>query len=87
MQMLANSKLYKETLVRVGPDEMRGVNRLITNKHYGIAERHTVNKLIGYIRDLEKQMGIKVPKSKDFNEDQHFIKIIENGRIRYVIRE
>lgn len=52
--------LFKETLMRVGHDEMSGVMRLIDEGHHGIAEKHTVGKLIAYIRKLENQLGIEI---------------------------
>lgn len=67
--------LFKKTLVRVGPDEMRGVVRLIEGKHTGIAEKHCVAKLFDYVEELESRLGITVPDPDSGNIDRRFIKI------------
>lgn len=58
--MQAESRLYRETRVRVGPEKMRGVDRLLEEGHTGIAEKHTVAKLMAYVASLEEQLGIPI---------------------------
>ena len=58
--MKVSDKLFKETLARVGKQQMTGVIRLMTEGHYGIAERHTVGKLFQYVERLEKELGVEV---------------------------
>jgi hypothetical protein len=58
--MTEQSNLYRQTRVRVGPEHMRGVDRLLEEGHTGIAEKHTVAKLIAYVNYLEGQLGIHV---------------------------
>lgn len=67
--------LYKQTLVRVGPEKMVGIQRLIEEGHTGIAERHTVGKLFAYVKDLESQLGITVPDPDDKPNIRGFIKV------------
>lgn len=84
--MLADSKLYKETLIRVGKEEMIGINRLINDRHYGIAERHTVGKLLEYVRSLEKRLGINMPNVDAINIEKNFMKINANGVTYHQVR-
>ena len=60
---------------------MRGIERLIDEGHYGIAERHTVSKMVSYVRELEKRVGLAVPstKKKDLTVNDSMIKINLNG--------
>lgn len=60
--MTKNDRLYKESLRRFGPEEMAGIDSLLEAGHTGIAERHAVQKMILYVRSLEDQLGIDVPK-------------------------
>ncbi len=62
--MTKNDKLYRETLIRVGDFQMSGVDQLLENGHTGLAEKHTVSKLVMYIRSLESQLGINLPNEK-----------------------
>lgn len=55
--------LFKQTVLRVGYENMQGVERLIEQGHHGIAEKHTVAKLLYYVRALEKKCGIDIPDS------------------------
>lgn len=63
--MKVTDTLFTETLKRVGPDELVGVRNLLAEGHTGIAEKHTVNKLIAYVRGLEEKLGINIPDPKD----------------------
>ncbi len=73
--------LFRETLARVGNEEMRGIERLVDGGHYGIAERHTVSKLFGYIRQLEKKVGIVIPSvtAKTAPVAKNMLKVNERG--------
>lgn len=71
--------LYKKTLVRVGPEEMKGVTRLIEDGYHGLAEKHTVAKLFDYIEKLESKVGISVPNPDRVNVNKRFIKINTAG--------
>lgn len=73
--MTKQDVLYKQTLVRVGPEKMVGVQRLIDGGHTGIAEKHTVSKLITYIKALEEKLGITVPDPDRGSVDKRFMKI------------
>lgn len=84
--MQVTDRLYLETLVRVGPEQLLGVNRLIAERHYGVAERHTVEKLINYIRQLETRLGIQSPDVKKLDLEQHLIKVTTHGVTTYVPR-
>lgn len=55
-------RLYRETLIRVGKSEMQGVDSLLDAGHTGIAERHTVEKLMAYVRKIETELKIDIPK-------------------------
>lgn len=82
--MKIKDTLYKETLKRVGPEEMKGIQRLLADGHTGIAERHTVAKLIQYIRKLEKEAGIYVPKAEDESHpDKRVVKFNIGGSQYY----
>lgn len=81
--MTKNDKLYKETLVRIGPEEMAGINSLLEAGHTGIAERHAVQKMVNYVRSLEAQLGIQVPGYTKDNEISGIL-INEGGRSYYL---
>lgn len=53
--------LYKEIAARVGEGEMKGINNLLEAGHYGIAEKHAVQKFVTYVRDLESRLNMAVP--------------------------
>lgn len=82
--MRKSSRLYNETLLRVGPGAMRGVDRLLEKKHRGIAEKHTVHKLITYVESLEDQLGVNV--SSDSEPSTDFIRLNKGGISRYIAR-
>lgn len=82
--MKKKDKLYRYTLVRVGVEKMRGIDRLIEQGHHGIAERHTVEKLIAYVEGLEKQQGINVPNPDKDAHAKSFIRINQNGASYFV---
>ena len=66
-------------MLRVGEENMMGIDRLIAGRHNGIAERHTVEKLITYVRQLEKQLNINIPKIIVKNINKHYRKVSING--------
>lgn len=85
--MKRNSKLYRQTKLRVGPEEMRGVERLLDDKHRGIAERHTVEKLFSYVEMLEEKLGISYDDNGERTQektDPRLIKINKGGVSRYM---
>ena len=84
--MQKTDRLYRETLLRVGPDNMEGVDRLLSDGHTGIAESKTVEKLLIYIRGLEKQLGIDVPAGERDINPENMIKITLKGVSHYVSR-
>lgn len=71
--------LYKQTLVRVGKESMQGIDRLIDDGHHGIAEKHTVGKLIAYVKGLEQKLGIVVPDPDSGKPTKGYMKINTNG--------
>lgn len=71
--------LFKETVVRVGYDQMQGVERLIDDGYHGIAERHAVQKLIGYVKSLENRLGIDIPSLDNTPTKEGMIKITKHG--------
>ena len=81
--MKITDKLFKETYARLGPDEMRGVMNLLDLGHTGIAERHTVEKLLAYVRKLEKQIGIDVPTIDGDVTGYRVLRIRERGCTYY----
>lgn len=82
--MKVTDKLFKHTLIRVGPKDMRGIMRLLDDGHTGIAERHTVEKLIGYVKTLEKQLGLNVPDPDNAPIRENMIKINSRAGTFYV---
>lgn len=58
--MQKTDRLYEETRLRVGTINMEGVDQLLENGHTGLAEKHTVSKLISYVQSLEDQLGVEV---------------------------
>ncbi len=81
--MTKEDRLYKETLIRVGPSEMKGIDRLLDKRHFGIAEKHTVSKLVGYIKTLEKKAGLDVPDPENAPIKEGMIKVNTNGGTYY----
>lgn len=77
--MRKNSVLFKQTVIRVGYDQMRGVERLIDDGYHGIAEKHTVGKLIAYVKSLEDKLGIDIPNPDNTPTKEGMIKINQNG--------
>jgi len=83
--MKRNHKLYKETLKRLGPKKMKGVENLIDKKCYGVAERHTVEKLFVYVEGLESQLGIKHIATPKYNGHSfRTLKVRQAGTESYV---
>lgn len=82
--MKVNNKLYRHTLVRVGPEKMKGIDRLLEEGHHGIAERHTVGKLLDYVKQLEQQLGINVPDPDKTGNTEGFIRVNQNG-VSYLV--
>lgn len=74
--------LFKQTVVRVGPDQMRGVERLIDDGYHGLAEKQAVSKLILYVKGLEKRLNIDIPNPDNLPLRADAIKIT-NGGISY----
>lgn len=67
--MQKTDRLYQETLIRVGKDEMAGIDSLLDKGHTGIAERHAVQKMVLYVRELENRLGLDVPKATDIKPE------------------
>ena len=84
--MTTKDVLYKETLIRVGAEEMIGIDRLLSEGHKGIAEKHTVQKLILYTRNLEKKLGIDVPRPEKAPVKEGLIKVNAGGAVYYAQR-
>lgn len=80
--MQATDRLYIETKLRIGPDRMEGVDRLLSQGHTGIAEAKTVEKLLTYIRGLEAQLGLEIKAPADGIITG--IKFTERGVTHYV---
>lgn len=81
--MKKNDVLFKQTVIRVGFDNMRGVERLIEDGYHGLAEKQTVAKLFGYIRTLEKKCGIDIPKIDAAPIKEGMLKINQGGITYY----
>lgn len=81
--MRKDQRLYQEVLIRVGKTEMQGIDSLLENGHHGIAEMHTVQKFVMYVRDLESQLGINIPKA-DAVKHSGRIKIREGDTEYYI---
>lgn len=77
--MRKNSVLFKQTVIRVGYDQMRGVERLIDDGYHGIAEKHTVAKLIAYVKNLEGKLNIDIPDPDNTPMKEGMIKINQRG--------
>lgn len=71
--------LYKQTLTRVGIDNMQGINRLIDDGYHGLAEKQTVNKLFMYVKTLEKKLNIDIPDPEKGPAREGQIKINQGG--------
>ncbi len=71
--------LFKQTIVRVGFDNMVGVERLIDNGYHGLAEKQTVAKLMGYIKTLERKLNIDIPSPDNAPIKEGMIKITQGG--------
>lgn len=84
--MKTTDRLYRHTLVRVGQDAMKGVDRLLEEGHHGIAERHTVGKLLDYIKHLESQLGINVPDPDKLQRADGYIRVNQNG-VSYLMQK
>lgn len=81
--MRKNDVLYKQTVIRVGFDHMRGVDRLIDDGHHGLAEKQTVAKLFGYIKTLEQKLNIDIPNPDQAPIKAGLIKINQGGITYY----
>lgn len=75
--------LYKQTVIRVGFDQMRGVDRLIDDGYHGLAEKQTVAKLIGYVKALEQKLNIDIPNPDKAPIKEGMIKINQGGITYY----
>ena len=84
--MKTTDALYRHTLVRVGPDAMRGIDRLLSEGHHGIAERHTVGKLVEYMKELEHRLGIHVPNPDKDTKAEGYIRSVQNGVTYFIPR-
>lgn len=80
--MQKTNRLYKETLIRVGRLEMAGIDSLLEEGHTGIAEKHTVLKMIKYVRELEAQLGIELPKVQNIQTGT--IRVHEGNAVYYL---
>lgn len=58
--MKQTDMLFKQTVARVGYDNMQGIVRLMDNGYNGIAEKHTVQKLFTYVKALESKLNINI---------------------------
>lgn len=81
--MTKNDKLYKETIIRLGKDQMAGVDSLLEKGHTGIAEKHTVLKLTSYVRELETKLGIQIPETGTIPTSGK-IKVVEGPTVYYL---
>ena len=62
---------------------MAGIDSLLENGHTGIAEKHTVLKMIAYVRALESQLGVNIPKATEISSDGR-IRVIEGNTSYYL---
>lgn len=62
--MKRTHRLYIETKKRVGAQNFRGIDRLIDQGLFGIAERHAVEKLFEYVKEVEGKAGVAVPEGR-----------------------
>jgi len=79
--MKQGDRLYQETMLRVGRGGMRGIDSLLESGHTGIAEKHTVLKMITYVRELEQELGINIPKATEV-QTEGTIKV-RDGNMEY----
>ena len=82
--MTKNNRLYRELTVRVGSEEMQGINSLLENGHTGIAERHAVEKMVIYLRSLEQKLGIVYPDVRNVTEVTGNV-VINDGDKQYFL--
>lgn len=69
--------------MRFGKAGMNGIDSLLDNGHTGIAEKHAVLKIIGYVQELEKQLGIETPEIQP-SDIEGTIKVRSNGQTFYI---
>lgn len=77
--MKTKDVLFKQTILRVGYDQMKGVERLVEEGHYGLAEKHTVAKLLEYVKGLEERLGIRIPDLSTTKVTPRLMKITSGG--------
>lgn len=81
--MQKSDHLYTQTKLRVGAINMAGIDSLLDAGHTGLAEKHTVAKLIVYVRELEEQLGISVVETVESNK----IKVQNGEQVFYICRQ